>query len=202
MRDSVEALFDWRTDKARLKSSYRRLADSRLPVNLYSARAHQQRQAAMLLHGIADGTGSWEELDCRQLADDARGDRTSLLLGGTACGVALDMQESKGLLTIADTGTLFLTHVERLPPAAQYVLLRIIEAGRYTPVGDPYPRPLSCRIIVATHRPLAALARSLLLETGLSDALGQISLRAENVIRALTSEDFLTNHPSRFAAAS
>lgn len=202
MRDSVEALFDWRTDRARLRASYRRLAASRLPVNLYSARAHQQRQAAMLLHGIADETGSWEELDCRQLADDARGDRTSLLLGGAACGVAPDVAESKGLLTAADTGTLFLTHVEKLPPASQYVLVRIIEAGRYTPVGDPYPKPLTCRIIIATQRPLAALARSLLLETGLADALGQISLRAENVIRALAAEEFLTNHPSRFAAAS
>jgi transcriptional regulator of acetoin/glycerol metabolism len=203
MRNSVTGLAEWKAEAVQLQSSYRRLAISRLPVNLHSATAHLQRRAATLLHGISDGSGSWEELDGRQLADDERGDRTSLLLGGATGGVALTPYSAdRGLLSAAGLGTLFLTHVEKLTPAARNVLCRIIETGRYTPVGDPYPRPINCRIIIATAHPLSVLARSLLIEWKLADVLGHVSLRAESIIGALEKRDFLARHPSSFAAAS
>ena len=204
MSKSVEKLADWRTDTSRLRSSYRRLAVSRLPVNLYSTRAQSQSRAAKLLHGITGGTSPWEELDGRQLADDMRGDRSTVLLGGTAGGVALAFQDKErtGLLARAGAGTLLLTNIEKLTPAARHVLCRIIETGRYTPVGDPYPRPVNCRIVVASPQPLAMMARNFLVEWGLADALGHISLRAETVIRALAAEEIAAKHPSTFAAAS
>lgn len=202
MRNSITKLAEWKAETTQLQSSYRRLAVSRLPVNLHSATALLQRRAATLLHGIADGTGSWEELDGHQLADDERGDRTSLLLGGATGGVALTNFVGTGLLAAAGTGTLFLTHIEKLPPAARNVLCRMVETGRYTPVGDPYPRPIGCRIIVATARPLVEMARSYLVEPGLASLLGNVSLRAESVIGALEIKDSFKHHPSSFAAAS
>ena len=202
MRNSVTELVEWKAEALRLQSSYRRLAASRLPVNLHSATALLQRRAATLLHGIVEGTSSWEELDGRQLADDERGDRTSLLLGGASGGVALTPPNSYGLLAAAGQGTLFLTNIEKLTAAAQNVLCRIVETGRYTPVGDPYPRPINCRIIVATARPLVVMARNFLIEWRLADLLGHISLRAESVIGALEPKDMLQHHPSSFAAAS
>jgi two-component system C4-dicarboxylate transport response regulator DctD len=200
MRERVEKLADWRTDTSRLRSSYRRLAASRLPVNLYGTRAQSLRRAASLLHGIAGGKGSWEELDGQELADDMRGDRTSVLLGGTAGGVALPFKT--GLIASSGGGTLFLTNIEKLPPAARHVLCRIMETGRYTPVGDPFPRPVNCRLVVATLQPLAVMARSFRLEWRLADVLGNISLRAETVIRALSAEEIISQHPNTFAAAS
>jgi DNA-binding NtrC family response regulator len=202
MRDSVETLADWITDETRLRSSYRRLASSMLPVNLYSAQAQAQRRAATLLHGADERSGSWEELDGRQFADDLRGDRTSLHLGGATGGVALSSKDGGGLLAAAGTGTLFITHIEKLAPAARHVLCRIVETGRYTPVGDPFPRPVNCRIIVATSRPLAALARSFAIEWEVADALGHIALRAESLVKAFKAEALLQIHPSKLAAAS
>ena len=201
MRDRVETLADWRTDTTRLRSSYRRLAASRLPVNLYSTRAQSLRRAATLLHGMDGGAGPWEELDGQELADDTRGDRTSVLLGGTAGGVALPFKT--GLIGAASAGTLFLTNIEKLPQAARHVLCRIMETGRYTPLGDPFPRPVNCRLVVATRQPLNVMARTFLIEWRLADALGHISLRAETVIRALAAADPVINeHPGTFAAAS
>jgi sigma54-dependent transcription regulator len=147
-------------------------------------------------------SSSWEELDGRQFADDVRGDRTALHLGGATGGVALYSREGGGLLTAAGTGTLFITNVEKLTPAARHVLRRIMESGRYTPFGDPYPRPVNCRLIVATPRPLVALARSSLIEWEFADALGYIALRAESVVNALQAEALLDTHPSKLAAAS
>ena len=202
MRNSVTKLAEWKTDIVQLQSSCRRLAAARLPVNLHSATAHLQRRAATLLHGMADGPSLWEELDGRQLADDERGDRTSLLLGGATGGVALSRTAGRGLLAAAGMGTLFLTHIEKLSPAARHVLCRIVETGRYTPVGDPYPRPINCRFIVATSVPLSELARDFLIEWRLADILGNISLRAESVISALETRDVFQHHPGSFAAAS
>ncbi|MBD0373394.1 MAG: sigma 54-interacting transcriptional regulator [Pyrinomonadaceae bacterium] len=154
----------------------------------------------MLLHGIAGGAGPWEELDGQELADDTRGDRTSVLLGGTAGGVALPFKT--GLIAAAGAGTLFLTNIEKLTSAARHVLCRIIETGRYTPLGDPFPRPVNCRLLIATCQPLSMMARGFQIEWELADALGSISLRAETVVRALASEEAVIKHPSTFAAAS
>src|SRR5215212_10026758 len=96
-----ETVNGWRKDLERLQSSYRRLVRAHLPVNLYSARAQVQRRAAALLHGMDETSGLWEELDGLHLADDKRGDRTSLHLGGTAGGVALPSQPRRGLFAAA-----------------------------------------------------------------------------------------------------
>ncbi|HEY0005364.1 MAG TPA: sigma 54-interacting transcriptional regulator [Pyrinomonadaceae bacterium] len=145
----------------------------------------------------------WEELDGRQFADDERGDRTSLHLGGVTGGVALSQADGgRGLLAAAGNGTLFIEHLEKLTPAARRVLASIVSAGRYTPVGDPFPRPFNCRIIVASSKPLQVLARSFMIEWSLADVLGHVALRAEALISALEGEDSQSAHPSSLAAAS
>jgi transcriptional regulator of acetoin/glycerol metabolism len=202
MKKSIPTLAVWKTDEAKLKTSYRRLVTARLPVNLYSVRTHMQRRAATLLHGMDERSSAWEELDCFHLADDERGDRTSLHLGGATCGVALTNFPQRGLLAAVGSGTLFLTNVEKLSHAAQRVLCRIIETGRYTPVGDPYPRPVCCRIIVGTHRPLAELARIMIIGRALAELLGGISFRAEDVLNVLAEKESYRIHPSSLAAAS
>lgn len=202
MRNNFQTVVDLKAREGHLQSSYRRLAVSRLPVNLYSAQARMQRRAATLLHGIEGRTGQWEELDGCQLADDLRGDRTSLLLGGAAGGVALFSEEKSGLIPAAGAGTLFISNLEKLAPAAQRVLHRIIESGRYTPVGDPYPRPVTCRFIIASKRPLIELTHSSALGKDLADLFGRISLRAEDVIHALEAGEIYEAHPGNLAAAS
>jgi len=203
MSNNITELAEWKTDSTQLRSSYRRLAMSRLPVNLHSASAQVQRRAATLLHGIdGESSNSWEEFDGRQLADDERGDRTSILLGGASGGVAFNPPVGRGLLSSAGLGTLFLTHLDKLPPAARNVLCRIVETGRYTPIGDPYPRAINCRIIVASTHPLSAMAHNFLIEWRLASILGHISLRAESIVSALETKELFKPQPGSFAAAS
>lgn len=202
MSNNITELAEWKTDNTQLQSSYRRLAASRLHVNLHSATALLQRRAATLLHGMADTSSSWEELDGRQFADDERGDHISLHLGGASGGIALTSPVGRGLLSSAGLGTLFLTHIDKLTPAARNVLCRFVETGRYTPIGDPYPRAINCRIIVATTHPLSAMAHKFLIEWRLADVLGHISLRAESIINALEMREVFKPQPGSFAAAS
>lgn len=151
---------------------------------------------------MGEKPSSWEELDCLHLADDERGDRLSLHLGGAAGGVALAKNLRAGLIAAAAEGTLFITNLERLGFAAQRVLSRIIETGRYTPVGDPFPRPIGCQLIVGSFRPLAEMAQRLTVCWSLAEALGAISLSAEEVVRALEERSGFRVHPGSLAAAS
>ena len=67
------------------------------------------------------------------------------------------VQDRKGLLELADGGTVLLDEIGDVPPAVQVKLLRAIEHREITPVGDARPRPINVRFLAATNRPLDEL---------------------------------------------
>jgi transcriptional regulator of acetoin/glycerol metabolism len=62
-----------------------------------------------------------------------------------------------GFFQAANGGTLFLDEVSDLSSAIQPKLLRVLEQGEVTPLGETKPIPIDVRVVVATQRPLAAL---------------------------------------------
>lgn len=59
-----------------------------------------------------------------------------------------------GRFQAADGGTLLLDEVAEMPLPLQAKLLRALERGAVTPLGADRERPVSVRIVAATHRPL------------------------------------------------
>lgn len=59
----------------------------------------------------------------------------------------------------AEHGTIFLDEIGDMPLAMQAKLLRVLEESEIERVGGEKPIPVDVRVIVATHRDLAALAR-------------------------------------------
>jgi DNA-binding NtrC family response regulator len=76
---------------------------------------------------------------------------------GAFTGATVDR---KGLLELADGGSVLLDELGDVPAAAQVKLLRAIEHREITPVGDARPRPVNVRFLAATNRPLDALMAS------------------------------------------
>lgn len=65
----------------------------------------------------------------------------------------------RGLFEMADGGTLFLDEIGELPLEAQGLLLRVLEGGRFTRIGDREEISVDVRLITATNRNLPAMVR-------------------------------------------
>src|SRR5207253_6073208 len=63
--------------------------------------------------------------------------------------------ERKGLLQMADGGTVFLDEVGELPTALQAKLLGVLERRKVTPIGTSVAKSIDVRVIAATNRNLA-----------------------------------------------
>ncbi|WP_252106142.1 MULTISPECIES: sigma 54-interacting transcriptional regulator [unclassified Halomonas] len=65
-------------------------------------------------------------------------------------------QGKAGLLEQAEGGTLFLDEIGELPLLMQTKLLKVIQDGKMTRLGDTRPRRVDFRLVVATNQDLAA----------------------------------------------
>ncbi|HUI28034.1 MAG TPA: sigma-54 dependent transcriptional regulator [Candidatus Kryptonia bacterium] len=84
----------------------------------------------------------------------------SMLFGhrkGSFTGASSDQ---KGLFEVADGGTIFLDEIGETSPAMQAKLLRVLQEGEYTRVGDTAPRQVDVRVISATLKDLQAEIRA------------------------------------------
>ena len=64
-----------------------------------------------------------------------------------------------GIFELADTGTIFLDEVGEIPMQVQSKLLRVLESGEISRVGDGTNRSVNVRIIAATNRDLQSMVR-------------------------------------------
>jgi DNA-binding NtrC family response regulator len=62
--------------------------------------------------------------------------------------------DKKGLVEEADKGTLFLDEIGELSAPLQVKLLRVLQEGEFTRIGDTHTRKVNVRIIAATNKDL------------------------------------------------
>ena len=65
--------------------------------------------------------------------------------------------DKPGLFEAADLGTLFLDEIGDMSPALQVKVLRVLQEGTFTRVGDVETRKVDVRVLCATNRDLAAM---------------------------------------------
>jgi two-component system response regulator PilR (NtrC family) len=63
----------------------------------------------------------------------------------------------KGLIEVADKGTVFLDEIGEMAPTMQVKLLRVLQERKFRRVGGTEEVPASIRVIAATNRDLAAM---------------------------------------------
>jgi len=65
--------------------------------------------------------------------------------------------DKPGLFEVADTGTFFLDEIGDMSPMLQVKVLRVLQEGTFSRVGDTETRQVDVRIIAATNRDLSAM---------------------------------------------
>ena len=91
-------------------------------------------------------------------------------------------QGKAGLFELADKGTLFLDEVGDLPLNMQSKLLRVLETGEVTRLGDTEPRRVNVRLVAATNRDLKALIDKKLFRSDLYFRINVIPITLPNLI--------------------
>jgi two-component system response regulator AtoC len=125
-------------------------------------------------------------------------------LFGHERGAFSDARERKlGLVEVADGGTLFLDEIGELPAAAQAKLLTFLESFSFRRVGATAQRSVDLRLVAATNRDLATLARDGGFRSDLYYRLSAITLQVPPLrqrredIRPL-AEHFVLQHATRY----
>jgi DNA-binding NtrC family response regulator len=80
------------------------------------------------------------------LESELFGHRAGAYTGATA--------DKRGLLEIADRGTLFVDEIAETHPNVQAKLLRVLETGEFRAVGDVKEKKVSVRLVAATNKSL------------------------------------------------
>lgn len=92
------------------------------------------------------------------------------------------MAARPGLVGEADTGTLFLDEFGELPIELQARLLRVLDAGEYTRLGEAKPKRADLRLVAATNRPLESLKHDVLARLPLRLEMPPLTERREDVM--------------------
>ncbi len=127
-------------------------ARNRLPVLLLGESGSGKEVVARAIYQ-ANPRGQFVPIDCGSLVGTLM---ESELFGHVKGSFSGAVGNKKGLVELADGGTVFFDEIGDLPLEMQVKLLRLIQESEFRPVGSLQWRKVDLRIIAATHRDLKA----------------------------------------------
>jgi DNA-binding NtrC family response regulator len=138
----------------RLRGMIQRVALSDRPVLVYGPTGSGKELVVRAIH--AAGANPQEpllDLNCGAIPESL----IEAQLFGHAKGAFTGADRKQdGYLTAVGRGTLFLDEIGELPLPLQAKLLRVLETGRFRPVGSTVELQLAGRVVAATHVDLKA----------------------------------------------
>jgi transcriptional regulator of acetoin/glycerol metabolism len=188
-------------------------AQNDLPVLLLGESGTGKEVMAQGIHAASPrGTGPFIAVNCAAIPRDLTESELFGYVGGSFSGARKEGHAGK--IEAAHGGTLFLDEIGDLPLPAQAALLRVLQEGELTRVGDTKSRPVDVRVVAATNRDLSrALAdgqfrSDLFYRLGvltvqmppLRERRGDIRALAERFLRESAQQ--LGTAPSRYSAAA
>jgi DNA-binding NtrC family response regulator len=136
----------------RLYELARRLARSAIPILIQGETGTGKELAAAAIHAFsARADGPFVSVNCAAIPETLA---ESELFGHTRGAFSGATAARAGHFEAASGGTLFLDEIGELSPAIQAKLLRTLESGELTRIGETAPRIVDLRIVAATNRDL------------------------------------------------
>jgi DNA-binding NtrC family response regulator/pSer/pThr/pTyr-binding forkhead associated (FHA) protein len=143
-----------RSDKmVKLYEDIRTIAPINVPVFISGEAGSGKEHVAAALHSFSGRKGAYIPLNCAAIPE---GIFESELFGSRK-GAFHEAIDKPGKLELAEGGTLFLDEVADMALTLQPKLLRFLENGEITRLGDTRLRKLNVRVVTATNRDVAAM---------------------------------------------
>ncbi|CAD5372803.1 fused response regulator of ato opeon, in two-component system with AtoS: response regulator; sigma54 interaction protein [Rubrivivax sp. A210] len=111
--------------------------------------------ARAIHHNSLRSSGPFVTVDCGSLSEALL---ESELFGHARGAFSGAVARKKGMVEVAEGGTLFMDEIGNLPPAIQSKLLRLIQQHEFRAVGDTRTQTANFRLVAATNKDLAAMA--------------------------------------------
>lgn len=128
------------------------LAESAAPVLVQGESGTGKELVAAALHNEGPRANKlFVPVNCGALPE---GLLESELFGHVKGAFTGAIRDKKGRFELADGGTIFLDEIGDISPAMQVKLLRVLQEGRFEPVGSEKTVKVNVRVISATHRDL------------------------------------------------
>ncbi len=130
----------------------RRVARTEASVLLRGETGTGKELAAQAIHALSHrAQHSFKAVNCATLTPDLAASTLFGHLRGAFTGAVSDR---RGLLAVADGGSVFLDEVAELGLDIQARLLRVLQERSFVPVGGTEPKHVDIRLITATHASL------------------------------------------------
>lgn len=171
-KNAVAKLSEFITEDAEMLEMKREvvhLADLNESVIIFGESGTGKELVAKALHG--EKIGKFVAINCAAMPETLL---ESELFGHKAGSFTDAKVDKVGLLETATNGTIFLDEIGEMPIKLQAKLLRALQESNVRRVGDTAERPINCRVVSATNRPLYYY------ETPESSAEEQLKLLAES----------------------
>jgi DNA-binding NtrC family response regulator len=130
------------------------VARSNMPVLLTGETGSGKEETANLIHRWSARRGPWMAINCAAIPDELM---ESELFGHARGAFSGAVASVDGKLMAAQGGTVFLDEIDDTPLSIQNKLLRALEDGEITRVGETRPHQVDFRTIAATNRDLLEL---------------------------------------------
>lgn len=138
--------------KRGLFDKIRMIACSDIPVLIEGEKGAGKKLMARTIHEIGLGNDNpFIMVDCSSMSDDLS---ESQLLGHTRGAFTGAITEKKGLIEMADHGTIVFNEVDKLPIRSQVLLLRLLENKSIERLGSNKQLSIETRVIATSHNDL------------------------------------------------
>jgi len=136
----------------RLTQMAKQVAVTDAPVLITGETGTGKEVLARALHAWSRrGEGPFVQINCAALSESLI---ESELFGHRRGAFSGAMRDRPGRFRVADGGTLLLDEIGDMPAGTQVKLLRVLQEGRFEPVGADTPMQVDVRVIAATNRDL------------------------------------------------
>ncbi|MBX3228971.1 MAG: sigma 54-interacting transcriptional regulator [Labilithrix sp.] len=159
----------------RLFGALARLDGSLVPALVLGETGVGKEVVARAIHeGSRVADGPFVAVNCGALARELV---ASTLFGHRRGAFTGATDARRGAFAAAQGGTLFLDELGELPLEIQPALLRALECGEITPIGEDTPQRVNVRVVAATNRDLEAEVRAGRFREDLYFRLAVVTLR-------------------------